>query len=230
MPVFHFACICSKCQWSLHAWHSCSLIYFTSPKISRTIMKESDSSLGKVWIVDNTVLHIHLFFFFTTCSAFCLTIFVNTWYIINIYYINSLYRLLSWQHWWPEITFFFSTVQVIHAKIMNMSCFADACLGKRDLQPIYGLLHFSLAPTDNDLGLRLWLCQRTAVVISAVVAQALWMFLGYLALLWLRLEMKMWKSKQPSFRCESCADLAFNSWEGTKTCLQKLLYRCLLLI
>lgn len=65
IPVFHFAYICSKCQWSLHAWHSCSLIYFTSPKISRTIMKESDSSLGKVWIVDNTVLHIHLFFFFS---------------------------------------------------------------------------------------------------------------------------------------------------------------------
>lgn len=57
-------------------------------------MKESDSSLGKVSIVDNTVLHIH-HFFFTTCSAFGLTIFVNTWYIINIYYINSLYRLLS---------------------------------------------------------------------------------------------------------------------------------------
>lgn len=69
--------------------------------------------------------------------------FVNTWYIINIYYINSLYRLLSWQHWWPEITFF-STAQVIHAKITNMSHFADACLGKRDLPPIYALLHFSL--------------------------------------------------------------------------------------
>lgn len=41
-----------------------------------------------------------------------------------------------------------------------MSRFADACLGKRDLQPIYALLHFSLAPTDSDLGLRLWLCQQ----------------------------------------------------------------------
>lgn len=70
---------------------------------------------------------------------------------------------------------------------------------------------------------------RTAVVISAMEAHALWMFLGYLAVPWLRLEMKMWKSKQPSFTVKAVQIKLFSSWKGTKTCLQKLLYRCLLL-
>lgn len=159
---------------------------------------------------------------------------MNTWYIINIYYIDSLYRLLSWQHWWPEITFF-STVQVIHAKITNVS-FCRCVFGQK--RSTTNLCSAPFLTGSNRQWFRpqaLAVPVRTAIVISAMEARALWIFLGYLAVLGLRLEMKMWKSKQPSFTVKFSFSilervLLSEVKSRTKTCLQKLLYRCLLLI